>query len=114
MFKSNEQTIFRSESYQLINQVEIKIEINPEYPISLNINLLPPWRRDKEHYSQDEITELVKENNQSLINDVVSKLTLQDLAKDILVFEEHFNTLEPICCKDKNNTEYFDQIRQAH
>jgi len=30
LFKSNEQTIFRSEAYQLISTVEIKIEINPD------------------------------------------------------------------------------------
>lgn len=75
---------------------------------------MPPWRRDKEKYTPEEITSLVKENNKSLVDDIIGKISISELLKDLTTFEEHMYTLEPIMLKDTNNTKLFDSIREAH
>jgi len=48
------------------------------------------------------------------MEDIISKVSISDLSKDITNFEEHMKILEPICCKDKFNQELFDNIRDVH
>lgn len=62
----------------------------------------------------EEIQDLVKENNKSLVTDVINKISIKELLKDLSTFEEHMNILEPILCKDTYNTKLFDDIRSAH
>jgi len=57
---------------------------------------------------------LVKENNKSLVDDIINKISIKELVKDLNSFEEHMNILEPILCKDTNNTKLFEDIRTAH